>query len=161
MTSTPERLQRRGDEDETKQKLQYFSGCRPGERSAHRRTNKAFKPHRQADVQQCGAAGKQSHPAIAEQAHAHRRNRDEQHGASGRANVGTENEYQRRNEQLAAGDAEEGAGRADAQTESDTGDNLPAGFGGHERNRLCASRRGLRLRKWPVHARRRCAALSS
>src|SRR6266853_2095427 len=62
--STPERLQRRGDEDETKQKLQHFSGCRPGERSARRRTNKAFNAHKQTYAQQCGAAGKQSYPAI-------------------------------------------------------------------------------------------------
>jgi hypothetical protein len=66
--SPPERLQRRGDQDEPKQKLQHFSGCRPGERSARHRTNKTFNAHRQTYAQQCGAAGKQSYPAIAEQA---------------------------------------------------------------------------------------------
>jgi hypothetical protein len=50
-------------------------------------------------------------------------------------NVGTENKDQCRNEQLAAGDAEKGARRADAQAEGDTGNNLTADHGGHDHGR--------------------------
>ena len=47
-------------------------------------------------------------------------------------NVRTKNKNQCRDEQLAAGDTEKRAGRADTQAEGDTGDDLSTEFGRHE-----------------------------
>jgi hypothetical protein len=48
-------------------------------------------------------------------------------------NVRTKDKDQRWNEQLTPGNAKEGTGRADAQADGDTGNNLPTEFGRNER----------------------------